>query len=52
MHEVKICFDFVDIMFVIEWCLTFNPIVSLFRKALRLYKVNDIEIGHHVEIDH
>lgn len=52
MHEVKICFDFVDIIFAIEWCLNFNRIVSLFRKAPRLYKVNDIEKGHHVEIDH
>ena len=52
MHEVKRCLDFVDIIFVTEWCLTFNRVVSLFRKALRLDKVSDIEIGHHVEIDH
>ena len=52
MHEVKRCFDFVDIIFVTEWCLTFNRVVSLFRKALRLHKVSDIKIGHHVEIDH
>ena len=41
MREVKIHFDFVEIMIANDWHFIFSRALSLFHKAFIPYEVND-----------